>query len=298
MIRDQKQEPIQNSIRHLRNKNVGGALKHWRAIEAIADDLKETLPGDITKIIEDSYGKNAANMATVLDFIHRAVSHGDRRLKESAYSSLLQDLDASKQLSDQKKTTDMINLAQTLKSDLGSYYNTSSTTIDIVSKLPEIIRLMTFDKVKLLLPTRGYLRVAADRKVTLVSPEGRFYDKDEIQWTFEYDKEKSDGTFFIKSDKLQKYLVTLHEGFNSYGFSKQGLFVTGNKRENGTKFQVNIVNNGEYILFKSVFYNGFLTWKSNIQTIYGDDDSYFLLLVDRKNGPSPYWNILPAETEN
>jgi len=201
-------------------------------------------------------------------------------------------------MTDQKKTIDMMNLAQTMKTDLGSYFNTSATTVNLVSKLPEIIRIITFEKIKLLLPTRGYLRVAADRKVTLVSPEGRFYDRDEIQWTFEYDKEKSDGTFFIKSDKLQKYLVTLHEGFNSYGFSKQGLFVTGNKRENGTRFQVNIVNSGEYVLLKSVsvHHNGFLTWKSNIQTIYGDDDSYFLLLVDRKNGPSPYWNILPVES--
>lgn len=38
---------------------------------------------------------------------------------------------------------------------------------------------------------------------------------------------------------------------------------------------------------------GYLTWKSNIQTIYGDDDSYFVLLEDRKNGPSPYWVIEP-----
>ncbi|XP_021956515.1 uncharacterized protein LOC110852712 [Folsomia candida] len=296
LIRDQKQEPLQVAIRHLRNKNVGAAIKQWRTIESIADDLKETLPGDISKIIDESYGKNAANLATVTDFVHRAVGHGDRRLKEAAYGSLLADMDSNKQLTDAKRTIEIFNLAQTMKADLGNYYNSSITTAEIVGKLPEIIKLITFDKVKLLLPTRGYLRVAADRKVTLVPQDGRFYDKDEILWHFEYDKDKADGTFYIKSDKLQKYLVTLQEGFNSYGFSKQGLFVTGNKKENGTRFQITIVNQGEYVLFKSVYYNGYLTWKSNVQTVYGDDDSYFLLLLDRKNGPSPYWNI-QAEAE-
>lgn len=289
-------EPLQVCIRHLKNKNIPAALKQWRTIESIADDLKETLPSDISKIIEEST-KHSVPLPTLSDFIHRAIGHGDRRLKEAAYSTLLSDMENSRSsaLTDAKRTIDIFNLAQVMKADLGPYYNSSIATVEIVAKLPEIIKLITFDKVRLLLPARGYLRVASDRKVSLVPVDGRFYDRDEILWQFEYDKDKADGTFYIKSDKAQKYLVTLQEGFNSYGFSKQGLFVTGNKKENGTRFQITIVNQGEYVLFKSVYYNGYITFKSNVQTVYGDDDSYFLLLVDRKNGPSPYWNILGAE---
>lgn len=220
LIRDQKQDPMQACVRHLRNKNVGGALKQWRMIEQITEDLKETLPSDMTKIIEDVFNKSPLHLPQIVDFIHRAVSHGERRLKEAAYSTLLNKLEQNKLLTDRRKILDIFNLAQRMKSDLGSYFNTSSSTAEIISKLPEAIRLVTFEKVKLVLPSRGYLRVSADKKVSLVPQDARFYDKEEILWLFEYDKDKTDGTFYIKSDKLQKYLVTIHEGFNSYGFSR------------------------------------------------------------------------------
>lgn len=189
-------------------------------VEQITEDLKETLPADMTKIIEDSYTKSPANLPQVAEFVHRAVSHGERRLKEAAYSTLLHKMEQAKHLTARGKILDVFNVAQHMKSDLGSFYNTSSSTAEIISKLPEPIRLVTFDKVKLFLPSRGYLRVSADRKVSLVPQDARFFDKDEILWQFEYDKDKTDGTFYIKSDKLQKYLVTIHEGFNSYGFSR------------------------------------------------------------------------------
>ncbi|CAL8107026.1 unnamed protein product [Orchesella dallaii] len=292
MIRDQKQDPLQTCVRHLKNKNVGGALKQWRMIEQITEDLKETLPADITKIIEDGYSKSPMNLPQMAEFVHRAVSHGERRLKEAAYSTLLTKMEQAKHLADRRKILEVFHVAQRIKSDLGSFYNTSAATADIVSKLPEPVRLVTFDKVKLFLPSRGFLRVSADRKVSLLPKDARFYDKDEILWQFDYDMDKTDGTFYIRSDKLQKYLVTIHEGFNSYGFSRQALFMTGNRKENGTRFDISNIN-GDNVLLKSIFYNGYLTWKSNIQTIYGDDDSYFVLLEDRKNGPSPYWEIKP-----
>lgn len=211
---------MQTCIRHLRNKNVGGALKQWRNLEQITEDLKETLPADMTKIVEESYSKQPLNLAQMIDFVHRAVSHGERRLKEAAYSTLLNKMEQFKHLTDRRRILEVFNVAQHMKSDLGSYYNTSSSTAEIISKLPEAMRLVTFEKVKLFLPSRGYLRVSADRKVSLVPQDARFYDKDEVLWQFEYDKDKTDGTFYIKSDKLQKYLVTIHEGFNSYGFSR------------------------------------------------------------------------------
>lgn len=220
MIRDQKQDPVTTCIRHLKNKNVGGALKQWRMVEQITEDLKETLPADMTKIVEDSYTKSPANLPQMIEFVHRAVSHGDRRLKEAAYVALIHKMEQAKHLTARGKILEVFSLSQHMKSDIGNFINTSTTTAEIISKLPDSVRLVTFEKVKLFLPSRGYLRVSADRKVSLVPQDARFYEKDEILWVFEYDKDKADGTFYIKSDKLHKYLVTIHEGFNSYGFSR------------------------------------------------------------------------------
>lgn len=293
IIMDQKKEPMEACIRNLKRRNIRAAVKQWRILRKLSGESTETLISDMGKIIDESYQRNSENLAHITDFIHKCVSKSDRLLKEAAYDYLIQEMESGDHFSDKKIIPEILEFTHTMKIDLQDFYNSSTTTEEIVNRLPETLKYLFFEKVKLILTARGMLRAGTDRKVTLIPEDSKYHLETEVLWEFEFDRAKSDGTFYIKNEETQKYLITVHEGFNSYGFSKQSLLLTRNKKQSGTAFKIEgaTKDTSQKLLIRSVLYNGYLTWKSNIQTIYGDDDSYFVLLDERLNGPSPYWHF-------